>query len=221
METTTSYDLKHKVDKLIQLHVAAKEQNSDLVLETQKLRAIIQEQEHKIGLLMGQVGSEKVKSRELEENVTELNRMLSILQEQAEKAMALEQENKELMQVLNEGADKVNQLEDLLTNGIAQQEHHKAALRQSVSELEQRLQNNTQQLDEFQKKEASRGEETLKLNGTIDEQKNLIKDLEEKISIIKLAKATASEDGEKNTDVKLKINEMVREIDKCLSLLNK
>jgi hypothetical protein len=61
----------------------------------------------------------------------------------------------------------------------------------------------------------------VKLNETIDEQKNLIKELEEKISIIKLAKATGSEDGEKNTEVKLKINEMVREIDKCLSLLNK
>lgn len=219
--TTTSLDLRNKVDKLIQLHMAAKEQNGDLVQETHKLRAIIQEQEQKINLLIGQVGAERVKAGELEANVAELNTLVSSLQEQVEQNVALEKENRELMRVLDDGAAKMGQLEQLLTNDIAQQEYRKESLKSNIGELEQLLQHNTSQLDEFRKKEMRREEETVKLNETIDEQKNLIKELEEKISIIKLAKATGSEDGEKNTEVKLKINEMVREIDKCLSLLNK
>lgn len=45
-----------------------------------------------------------------------------------------------------------------------------------------------------------------------------ISDLEEKRKLITLAKSLP--DGESRKDVKLKINDMVREIDKCISLLN-
>lgn len=45
-----------------------------------------------------------------------------------------------------------------------------------------------------------------------------INDLEEKQKLITLAKSLP--EGESRKDVKLKINDMVREIDKCISLLN-
>jgi cell division protein FtsL len=53
---------------------------------------------------------------------------------------------------------------------------------------------------------------------TNEEQKQVIKGFEEKIRILKLAKMT---DGkEDNSDVRTRINELVREIDKCIGLLN-
>ena len=51
-----------------------------------------------------------------------------------------------------------------------------------------------------------------------EEQKQVIKGLEEKIRILRIAKMT---DGkEDNSDVRARINELVREIDKCIGLLN-
>jgi len=44
--------------------------------------------------------------------------------------------------------------------------------------------------------------------------------LEEQNKAIRLAK-DIKEDGENSLDLKLKINELVREIDKCLALLNR
>jgi hypothetical protein len=53
----------------------------------------------------------------------------------------------------------------------------------------------------------------------IENQKEKIKELEEKYKILKISKKVESVKSE--TDIKLKINEMVREIDKCVSLLSK
>jgi hypothetical protein len=53
----------------------------------------------------------------------------------------------------------------------------------------------------------------------IEEQKKIIKELEEKIKVLKIAKSL---EGSSNTfEQKDKINEMLREIDKCIGLLNK
>jgi len=46
------------------------------------------------------------------------------------------------------------------------------------------------------------------------------KELEEKLRVLKLAKSF-SETNEKTLDIKQKINEFVREIDKCIVLLKK
>ena len=46
-----------------------------------------------------------------------------------------------------------------------------------------------------------------------------IKELNEKIKVLSMAKSLSG-DSESNKEMKLKINEMVREIDKCISLLN-
>ncbi|WP_345950596.1 hypothetical protein ABDD95_03920 [Mucilaginibacter sp. PAMB04274] len=46
------------------------------------------------------------------------------------------------------------------------------------------------------------------------------KDLEEKLRVLKLAKSF-SDTNEKSLDIKQKINEFVREIDKCIVLLKK
>ncbi len=51
-----------------------------------------------------------------------------------------------------------------------------------------------------------------------NDQKQKIRQLEENIKILKLAKTLENKEG--NVEAKLKINELVREIDKCIGLLN-
>jgi cell division protein FtsL len=60
--------------------------------------------------------------------------------------------------------------------------------------------------------------ELIQLKKSKEEQKQVIKGLEEKIRILKLAKMTGGK--ENNSDVRARINELVREIDKCIGLLN-
>jgi len=57
------------------------------------------------------------------------------------------------------------------------------------------------------------------LNHIIEEQKVIIKNLEEKVKVQKIAKTI--EYGKDSYQAKLRINELVREIDKCIALLNK
>ena len=52
------------------------------------------------------------------------------------------------------------------------------------------------------------------------ELKTELSELEEKHRILKLAKSVGGTD-EKTLDIKLKINDFVREIDKCIAILNK
>lgn len=60
--------------------------------------------------------------------------------------------------------------------------------------------------------------EIQELKNMNTQQKERIKQLEEKNNILKLAKTLEIKEG--NVDAKLKINELVREIDKCIGLLN-
>ena len=57
------------------------------------------------------------------------------------------------------------------------------------------------------------------LKETIENQNNLIEQLKEKNRNLKIAKFVNLEEG--NEDVKNKIDGLVREIDKCIGLLNK
>jgi len=56
------------------------------------------------------------------------------------------------------------------------------------------------------------------LTNSNEEQKKQVRLLEEKIKLLKIIKATEIKEGA--ADAKLKINELVREIDKCIGLMN-
>ncbi len=62
--------------------------------------------------------------------------------------------------------------------------------------------------------------ENESLRGSFSELKNEFKQLEEKHRILKLAKSFG-DTNEKTLDIKSKINDFVREIDKCIATLNK
>jgi len=68
--------------------------------------------------------------------------------------------------------------------------------------------------NEFLKQKLSKAEADLKLSNEELEQ------VQEKMRVISLAKSLDTDESENKKDLKLKINEMMREIDKCIALLN-
>lgn len=68
-------------------------------------------------------------------------------------------------------------------------------------------------------------EEILEKNKTlkseVEDRDKDIKMLEEKIKLLRITKSVSTLDVEKNKESRQKINEYVREIDKCIALLNK
>jgi hypothetical protein len=71
----------------------------------------------------------------------------------------------------------------------------------------------------LQEENAKLREEVNTLKSEIEILESIISEQHEKLKTLKLAKSLNKE--EKRTDVKLKINELVREIDHCIGLLNK
>jgi bifunctional DNA-binding transcriptional regulator/antitoxin component of YhaV-PrlF toxin-antitoxin module len=62
-------------------------------------------------------------------------------------------------------------------------------------------------------------EKQVELINNTEDQKKIIKQLKDKNNFLKIAKSVKQFEG--NADVKSKIDELVREIDKCIGLLNK
>ena len=62
--------------------------------------------------------------------------------------------------------------------------------------------------------------ENQSIKVAFDASKSKIQELEEKLRVVKLARSL-EDTNEKNLDIKQKISEFVREIDKCIVLLKK
>jgi regulator of replication initiation timing len=62
--------------------------------------------------------------------------------------------------------------------------------------------------------------ENQSLTSALAASKNRSKEMDEKLSVLKMAKSF-SETNEKSLDIKQKINDFVQEIDKCIVLLKK
>ncbi len=60
--------------------------------------------------------------------------------------------------------------------------------------------------------------EIVQLNEKLNQKNQQLTELENKIKVLKISKSV---DSESTKDVKLKINEMVREIDNCIAQINK
>ena len=91
-------------------------------------------------------------------------------------------------------------------------EHRLALIRTKV----ERLLLENKQLAEDNMELKNRMDESEK---TLELQKNTIIDITERNKMIKLAK-NLSLSGSDGFDIKIKINEMVKEIDRCIDLLN-
>jgi len=88
-----------------------------------------------------------------------------------------------------------------------------------VSELEYKIKKLVNLQYEALAETQKQKEDISNLHQIIEEQKIKIKNSEEKIKVQKITKTL--EYGKDTYQTKLKINELVREIDKCIALLNK
>ena len=64
-------------------------------------------------------------------------------------------------------------------------------------------------------------QEKLESDRVVNEKEIIIAALEEKIKVLKLAKTITIAKDNNTTDIKYRINELVREIDKSIALLNR
>ena len=87
-------------------------------------------------------------------------------------------------------------------------------IRSFIKSLKEKLNSKIQENNKLNEDILSAGEEITHL-------KNIISDLNENVKMLKLASQIDGNDIGSTKDVKLMINEMVREIDKCIALLNK
>ena len=87
-------------------------------------------------------------------------------------------------------------------------------IRSFIKSLKEKLNSKTQENNKLNENILSAGEEITHL-------KTKISDLNENIKMLKLASQIDGNEVGSTKDVKLMINEMVREIDKCIALLNK
>lgn len=81
-----------------------------------------------------------------------------------------------------------------------------------------KLRNN---LDDQVQKNLQLNEKITNSNNEVNQLKSNIIELNEQIKLLKLANQIEGKEIGSNKDVKLLINEMVREIDKCIALLKK
>lgn len=90
------------------------------------------------------------------------------------------------------------------------------------SQLERKqalLEESDDQMRELKIRISELEEENLLKENTLEIQKNTINDLKEQNKLIKLANEMSDEKAD-NHDFKIKINELIRDIDRCIDLLN-
>ncbi len=84
--------------------------------------------------------------------------------------------------------------------------------------IEYKVRKLVDQLNKFKNNQERLVEENNELKKIIEEKNNIVENLKEEIQKVKLAKSLEQNDGSINANKK--INELVREIDKCIGLLN-
>ena len=88
-----------------------------------------------------------------------------------------------------------------------------------ISSLEKKVKELVKRYAELKRRNTTLENELTELRKTVDSQKEAIISLEEKNKIIKLAKSLADSNPD-TAAMKYKINELVREIDKCIAQMN-
>ena len=90
-----------------------------------------------------------------------------------------------------------------------------------VENIEKKVSKLIQLYQSVQKEKEEILTENNKLELDLSDKEKTIKRLEEKIKLLRITKSVSTQDDEKNKESRQKINEYVREIDKCIALLNK
>ena len=90
-----------------------------------------------------------------------------------------------------------------------------------VENIEKKVNKLIQLYQSAQKEKEETLTENNQLISDLSDKDKTINSLEEKIKLLRITKSIVTQDVEKNKESRQKINEYVREIDKCIALLNK
>lgn len=91
----------------------------------------------------------------------------------------------------------------------------------AIDEIKKKFQVLIKENQELANQNQSMKDQLNSINANEQNMVNEINDLKEKYKILKMSKKLDGQETENSTELKLKINEMVKEIDKCIALLNK
>jgi len=90
-----------------------------------------------------------------------------------------------------------------------------------VENIEKKVNKLIQLYQSAQKEKEETLTENNQLKSELSDKDKTINSLEEKIKLLRITKSVSTQDDERNKESRQKINEYVREIDKCIALLNK
>lgn len=91
----------------------------------------------------------------------------------------------------------------------------------AINDIRDYIQTLRNNLDDQVQKNLQLNEKITTSNNEVNQLKSNIIELNEQIKLLKLANQIDGKEIGSNKDVKLLINEMVREIDKCIALIKK
>ncbi len=226
-------EIKDKIERVLTKYTDLLQDHNSLLLQNQAIKTQYEEFKLQNHQVLDQ-------NRELKESVNELNvRLNELSTDNLELQNQLQQLRSEYS--ISKGIEGVQQSElDLFSTQNSETAQSSYDLLEQIESLENKisglkgdndiLRMNLSRKDAFilqlesekrqLKIKISDLEEEIALKeNTIEIQKNTLNDLKEQNKLIKLAKEM-SPDKNDNHELKIKINELVRDIDRCIDLLN-
>ena len=91
----------------------------------------------------------------------------------------------------------------------------------AIDEIKKKFQVLIKENEELANQNQSMKDQLNSINANEQNMVNEINELKEKYKVLKMSKKLDGDETENSKELKLKINEMVKEIDKCIALLNK
>ena len=91
----------------------------------------------------------------------------------------------------------------------------------AINEIREYVKGLQKSINGYRENEEKIASQLKKLGEEKTNLQNEINQLQERVKLLKLAKQLEGDSVKDTKEVKLKINEMVREIDKCIALMNK
>ena len=92
--------------------------------------------------------------------------------------------------------------------------------RAKIEQIIKRTERLVSQHDKLKQELADVQQENLKLKEQLKEQDEKVSELGHQLSVVKVAKQLSATTEDEKAELKKKINEFIREIDKCVALLN-
>lgn len=91
----------------------------------------------------------------------------------------------------------------------------------AIEEIKQKFNHILKNNNDLAQLNSSLKDELVKLKNSLASKESQLIELKEKYKILKMSKKLVGGEIGESKELKLKINEMVKEIDKCIALLNK